>query len=186
MNTRDISEILLSGKPLPPDTFNKGSQLGYELMYHAIRVNQLDYTKKFILAGLDINSYDKSYNAPFACAAFHGKHDIVEYFLVIGAKDNVADEALASGCRKTMTIAIANGSRLKCSSSCDNFSFVSMFQQGVLRCRDVIVTLLGLKKRRCLAVLQKLDRFLISQVLAVEIWSTRSCANEKWQQMSNN
>ena len=47
----------------------------------------------------------------------------------------------------------------------------------VKSCRDVIVVLLGLKKR-ChsmgySAILPKLDRFLIKQELAVAIWSTR-------------
>ena len=51
------------------------------------------------------------------------------------------------------------------------------FQAGVVQCRDVIVILLGLKKRR-ISTLQKLDRFLIREVLAVEIWTTRT--KEKW------
>lgn len=50
------------------------------------------------------------------------------------------------------------------------------FEQGVLRCRDVIVVLLGLKKRR--QVLGKLDRFLVKQELAVAIWSTRHDAED--------
>lgn len=44
-------------------------------------------------------------------------------------------------------------------------------QKAVIQCRDVIVVLLGLKKRK--QVLGKLDRFLIQQELAVAIWSTR-------------
>ena len=42
----------------------------------------------------------------------------------------------------------------------------------VLNCRDAIVVLLGLKKRRL--ILPKLDRFLVQQELAVAIWTTRS------------
>lgn len=44
-------------------------------------------------------------------------------------------------------------------------------EKGVVACRDVIVVLLGLKKRR--QILKKLDRFLVRDVLAVEIWTTR-------------
>lgn len=51
------------------------------------------------------------------------------------------------------------------------------FDRGVVMCRDVIVTLLGLKKRRHMLV--KLDRFLIKQELAVAIWTTRT--QTKWQ-----
>ena len=47
------------------------------------------------------------------------------------------------------------------------------FDKGVQMCRDVIVILLGLKRFRRLATLVKLDRFLIKQVLAVAIWTTR-------------
>lgn len=48
------------------------------------------------------------------------------------------------------------------------------FEKGVKRCRNVIVTILGLKKFRRQAKLVKLDRFLIQQVLVVEIWTTRT------------
>ena len=46
------------------------------------------------------------------------------------------------------------------------------FEQGVMCCRDIVVTLLGLKRFR--KILPKLDRFLIQQELAVAVWSTRS------------
>lgn len=78
-----------------------------------------------------------------------------------------------------LKILISNGTRLsqmdlpkKCIEA------LVQFEQGVLRCRDVIVILLGLKKRRNaigqLSILKKLDRFLIQQILAVEIWTTRA------------
>lgn len=51
------------------------------------------------------------------------------------------------------------------------------FKKGVNQCRDIIVTLLGLKKRNHILHLKNLDRFLIKEILAVEIWSTR----EEWQ-----
>lgn len=52
-----------------------------------------------------------------------------------------------------------------------------LFEQGVLRCRDAIVILLGLKKRK--QILGKLDRFLLQEILAVEIWSTRMHVDTK-------
>ena len=80
-------------------------------------------------------------------------------------------------------VLIANGYRLK-SVSTQFRKHITLgmwaFEQGVLRCRDVIVTLLGLKRRRRGQVfLPKLDRFLLQEVLAVEIWTTRS--TEEWQ-----
>ena len=77
---------------------------------------------------------------------------------------------------------IANGARLhyvpdKCRQTQITPEMIA-FERGILNCRDVIIVFLGLKKRR--QILCKLDRFLVSQVLAVEIWSTRSCESEKW------
>lgn len=76
---------------------------------------------------------------------------------------------------------VANGFRLK--SVCPHskrriLHDLWLLEQGVLRCRNVIVTLLGLKKRGQ-GFLKQLDRFLLQQVLAVEIWTTR--ADEEWQ-----
>ena len=76
---------------------------------------------------------------------------------------------------------ISCGSRLK--SVTHNGHFVSQkmkdFERGVLHCRDVIVILLGLKKRK--QVLGKLDRFLVQLELAVAIWTTRQ--EQEWQKV---
>ena len=80
-------------------------------------------------------------------------------------------------------VLIANGSRTKnISIAIPNFKTQLLldFEKGIISCRNVIVILLGLKKYRRVAMLPKLDRFLVKQILAVEIWSTRSCDNEKW------
>lgn len=74
---------------------------------------------------------------------------------------------------------VANGWRI--ANRNYNKSLV-IFQEGVINCRDAIVTLLGLKKRRHpRRILPKLDRFLVQQELAIAIWATRSDENEKWQ-----
>lgn len=78
---------------------------------------------------------------------------------------------------KAAYILISNGARL---ASCRNQEKISysmkQFESGVLCCRNIIIILLGLKKRR--HILGKLDRFLVQQELAVEIWSTRT--NDDW------
>ena len=53
------------------------------------------------------------------------------------------------------------------------------FQEGAVQCRDVIVILLGLKKKK--TILHKLDRFLVQQELAVAIWTTRQ--EQEWQKV---
>ena len=71
-------------------------------------------------------------------------------------------------------VLIANGSRTNFLYYNAKASYQPLldFEKGVVSCRNVIVTLLGLKKFR--NILPKLDRFLVKQVLAVEIWTTRT------------
>lgn len=87
---------------------------------------------------------------------------------------------------KALYILLANGIRLSRLQNSTSYIFcktseMQNFERGVLGCVQVIVILLGLKKR-CYGgasrILPKLDRFLIQQELAVAIWTTRS--NESW------
>ena len=74
-------------------------------------------------------------------------------------------------------ILVSNGYRLKHGQF--NAPFLKdliQLEKSVIQCRDIIVVLLGLKKRK--RILGKLDRFLIQQELAVAIWSTRCKWNE--------
>lgn len=75
--------------------------------------------------------------------------------------------------QKAQKVFIANGYRL-CNVRRYCSSPLVLFDRGILQCRDAIITLLGLHKRRRHRVLPKLDRFLVRLVLAVEIWSTRT------------
>lgn len=80
------------------------------------------------------------------------------------------------GWKASAKVLIANGMRLDssdCVFKCEDPNLIK-FQQGVLCCRDVIVVLIGLKKNRRLSAFTKIDRFLIKNVLAVEIWATRT------------
>ena len=92
--------------------------------------------------------------------------------------------SIQDGCHAAVYVLLSNGRRLK---TCHNDNCYTInpeyvkFEQGVLRCRDVIVTLLGLKRFR--KILPKLDRFLIRQELVTSIWSTRSCDNISWQML---
>jgi len=185
----EILEIFLSGKPLPPNTLSQcDPQIGRSLVEDAINFDNLDGVKRLIAAGLDVN-YQENGDGPFLLeyAILHRRHDIVEYLLAAGANianvSRYADVAItfAKNCDhcKTLYVLLAYGSKLEPEDATYGYHEEYRFQQGVTRCRDVIVTLLGLKKRR--QILGKLDRFLVSQVLAVEIWATRSCENEQWQ-----
>ena len=99
---------------------------------------------------------------------------------------NIRSPPIGSLLDECAKVFISNGVRLKTIHPSLKYRITQElieFEQGVLRCRDVIITLLGLKKKRrhrnACNLLPKLDRFLIQQVLAVEIWTTRT--NETWQ-----
>ena len=177
LSVTEISEILKSGKPLPHGTFSKED--GYTLVCNAIEKDNLDHVKKLIAAGLDVNWHANHYESPLNHASSLNRYRIVEYLIAAGSsvksKCGIPALLFSKGDTmrvKTTCVLLANGARM--SPHPDGFSLrvERQFQRGVIQCRDVIVTLLGLKKRR--RILGKLDRFLVSQVLAVEIWATRA------------
>ena len=185
LSVTEISEILKSGKPLPHGTFSKED--GYKLVCEAIITNNLDHVKKLIAAGLDVNWAKKGYKFPLGYATQNDRHKIVEYLLAAEA-DFVSscvqhvnyylyDDYQSEYHRyKTSITLIANGLRTYVAPPKAN-SALQQFEKEVIRCRDVIVTLLGLKRRRqsngYSLILPKLDRFLVQQELAVSIWSSR-------------
>lgn len=81
-------------------------------------------------------------------------------------------------CYATTKILMSNGVRLKTLTRVKQYpQHLVSFEQGILKCISVIVTILGLKKRQ-IPLLVRLDRFLIKKELAVAIWTTRS--EEQW------
>lgn len=86
--------------------------------------------------------------------------------------------SMISRCESCLHLLISNGVRLKNEEKHVKVEKFRIFQEGVICCRDVLIVLLGLKKRQHV-LLKRLDRFLIKQVLAVEIWATR--CNDNWQ-----
>ena len=85
-----------------------------------------------------------------------------------------------SGINKSESIytLIANGARLKDVRQQNEVTQeMRDFEAGVLSCRETVIILLGLKKKR--VILHELDRFLIRQELAVAIWTTRR--EQEWQ-----
>lgn len=83
----------------------------------------------------------------------------------------------------TLTVLLENG--VKLSAAKPGWAIKQEFhdlERGVLSCKNVIVILLGLKKRQ-IPALVRLDRFLIQQELAAEIWSTRRHSDETWQKI---
>ena len=157
---------------------------------------------KLVSVGVDINKLGNLYNDTPLMRRLASSHtDTVAFMIALGSNlsiktpSNITHLDIALGewplyfyynINEIMRFEnakclISNGSRLANMNETilrqsPHRSLLILFEKGVMNCRDVIVTLLGLKRRK--AILPHLDRFLIKQVLAVEIWSTRSVFNE--------
>lgn len=165
---------------------------GRSLLHYACFGPNADAIISFVsdpVSPLDIDKMDESGTSPLRRSMYYVHLRNVEILSALGASLQVRDgndytpldiiTQLSFGLQasdpwvKAAYILISNGARL---ASCRNQEKISYtlkeFECGVLCCRNVIVTLLGLKKRR--HILGKLDRFLVQQELAVEIWSTRT------------
>lgn len=119
--------------------------------------------------------------SPLYWACHYGLPRIAELLLILGARME-PQSLLISIDRWTpcITTLIANGSRLKSLLQLQPrviIPQIEVFEERVIQCRDVIVILLGLRKRRHI-FLYKLDKFLIAQELAPEIWATRYTFND--------
>ena len=158
-------------------------------------LHHLTYDRSIILnlflVGVNINHINKRGSTPLMCRLSYGHYLYIDaVLLLIALGSNLSrktfdgqthlDIALSSGQLEYAKCLISNGSRLvnveKDILRLASSSLV-LFEKGVIACRDIVVTLLGLKRRK--AILPFLDKFLIKQVLVVEIWSTR--AEQVWQ-----
>lgn len=151
---------------------------------------------------ISVNTQNAECNIPLYEATWARSTKLVEILLMFGSKTMITESPnmsplFYSTCFniETAKILVANGARIpnlskpsanrwigyeSYTQASRNISKLIPLQRGVVNCRDVIVVLLGLKKRKSRhVVLPKLDRFLIQQVLAPEIWSTR--CDEQWQ-----
>lgn len=154
------------------------------LLHYLVSIRDIrdsDFAKSLIYLvqhGLDLNAKSIFGNTPSHLLCRDEKSHFLEIMCCMGAdislKNNGNDSclsiALSFGSKRCVEILIANGARSHGETTRIQ-ERVKVFEQSVVQCRDVIVILLGLKRRH--QVLYKLDRFLISQVLAVEIWATR-------------
>ena len=175
--------------------------------------NNVEAAIALINAGISVDSVDSMVKrTPLHLAVCYRRPQMVELLLVYNADArkldhygwSVINENVTMSCisglnskfyQAELQLILANGWRLTPRERFyirnDHYELFA-FEQGVIRCRDVIVTLLGLKKRHkycqsdqvVTTILPQLDRFLVQQVLAVEIWTTRS--QKKWSQHLDN
>ena len=164
-------------------------------LLHSLIIGKEEYEYEKTLVylvqhGLDLNKTSVFGNTPSHLTCKYERPRFLELLCCMGAnislKNNDGKSCLSMALeyrnKKCAKILIANGVRSH-GETTHIQEQVKVFEQGVLRCRDVIVTLLGLKKKRSSMrhvslILPKLDRFLIQQILAVEIWATRHTLEE--------
>ena len=159
---------------------SSGNHPGYSLLHYAARKGNM--RALYVLLPLQMYTFSNFFNrSPLHVAAVHDNVEAIEAICacqtsLISTPDVDGylplDEISYTAHFYGQKILVANGARLK---NLKNKHWVTQklreFESGVLQCRDVIVTLLGLKKKR--VILHKLDRFLVQQELAAAIWSTR-------------
>ena len=180
-------------KNIPFEQWSETCHYNNTFLHFACLGKNIEAVVALIIHGtIDIDALNMKKNTASFLAAINNEPCMLEILLAAGTKRNfsLVRYHASNHCGSytdemdTVKVLLANGFRTRDMRHCTLGH--QSFEQGVLRCRDVIVTLLGLKKRRQhdgrSLVLPKLDRFLVKEVLAVEIWLTRSCENEKWQQ----
>lgn len=192
-NFRQISEICQQGRlaevlpSIPTDIWPS------VVMERACLGKNVEAVKKILLSGVSVVPYY------FKQAIYYDNLEILEMFILFKPNFNqwrfidngTAYEVLyytlfkchlSNGKIECLKLMIANGVRFNSGTFIPPGPIVDIcrkFQCGVIACSDIIVVLIGLKKRK--QILHKLDKFLIQQELAVAIWATRLTAeNEKW------
>ena len=175
-----LGELLEDSKFSPPSCWNEQDANGWCLLHYSVYQKfsgKFTYNVKAVLilikAGCNVNLKTNYDSTPVHFACKTNDSTILSMLCSAGADlriKSVNGEPRYLASSNCLKILLANGVRLRHMYCTQDFID---FEQGVIQCRDVIVTLLGLKKFRGVAMLSKLDRFLIKQELAVSIWSTR-------------
>lgn len=173
-----LAELLVDPSFPPPSCWDEQDIDGWSILHFCCQGNNEKAIIMLIKAGCNLNlqtNHHLSTPVHFACYKFNST--VLKMLCCAGAnlrlKNAQGHEPLDIATSKNVKILLANGVRL-CNMKRTPKSKWINFENDVLRCRDVIVTLLGLKKHRRVPALQKLDRFLIKQELAVAIWTTRT------------
>ena len=164
-------------KTIPRDQWceSHGSDGTWSLLHVTCQLREYEATVYLLKNGhpVDVKWRDE----PLLCyAAFKSTPKIFKLLLASGCRISHRHTAnlLLPSHSQFSTILIENGYRLGyLFPLVDKPQSLPQLERGVEICRNVIVMILALKKKR--RILPKIDRFLIQQVLAVEIWATRTC-----------
>lgn len=157
---------------IPRERWNDYSEYGCNLVFFACLGNNVRALAKLIKHG--VNARKQLHYSIIT----YGNTETLKLMIVGGAKlsPSLLDETLSysRGYHKLARVLIANGLRLRDIRPDRKWLLpieLRKFEEYVLHCRSIVITLLGIK-RRSVPQMAHLDRFLIRH-LAVEIWSAR-------------
>ena len=160
----------------------KYDQRGFTMLHYTCQFgDNIKALVYLINSGFDINyTHHNEALTPLEYAICSNQCSNVQILLAAGVKTDLAlDMSFRYNSEACTKVLLSNLAKLSSVRNCSKIKqWMVSLEQGVELCRDVIVILLGLKKRNNIPRLRKLDRFLIKQVLAVEIWTTRT--QESW------
>lgn len=178
---------------VPRTYWRERGKNGATLLHYACQGDNAVAAAALLTHGLSVNARDAAYRTPSHLASFNGQHRVLKLMCAAGAdlqlrdfsEEQPLDMALSNptsepGADKCVRVLLANGVRLETSRQ-DLWKYhrpwMVALENGRTCCRTLIVTLLGLKRRRG-DVLRELDRFVVLEI-AVCIWATR--ADKDWQ-----
>lgn len=157
---------------------------GRTFLHYAAYGDNVAAATALLRFGLDVNSRSSTQRTPAHAAAYTGQARVLRVLCAWGA-DVHARNALnitpfeqargsfldpSSGCLRVL---VACGVRLNARDKAALHELAA-FERGVLRCRAVVVVLLGLKRRRSV-VMRSMDRWVVRE-LCWGIWATREHA----------
>lgn len=160
---------------------------GYNVLHFA-KSHDLEFIKKFIKMGVDVNAKTVYDVTPVMEACRGGHIRNLEYFISIGANLDVPDIFIDllhfATCQGknggTVRVLIRNGFRINKLERYLNYASwkeLNDIQNATLRCRSAVIAILTLKKR-AKAKFINLDKFVLREI-AFAIWATRK-VEAKW------
>lgn len=176
----DLLKVIPKSQWLLPTEEN-----GMTLLHLACRGKNIEAANLLIASGANINEQDDDGWTPLQVAVYLGQSTMVQLLFVHGARPllsplgtcTLLTPALILGSHDIAEFLVINGVRLQRATTIAQ-GYISprlrTLETSRLSCRDAIVALLGLKKRKSCSILSKLDRFLVRQELGVAIWTTRA------------
>lgn len=176
---------------LPSARWTERNPYDRTLLHFACMGDNVAAMVALLAHGLDVEAPDNDGFTPAEWAVTFNQPRVLAVLCATGAnlrttassESTLLEFALHPERHECACVLLANGVRLSTARE-EQFHFITSelraFEHGVLRCRAVAATLLGIKRRRG-PMMFELDRFVILEI-AVCMWATR--ADNSWH--SNN